>query len=81
MAYNSRHKKKTRPVVINDNEDDYIYPTKKSREQKTRNRKHDKNLIKAGLADYERHKKDSFEDTFDMITSILTTAIQKSSKS
>lgn len=37
----------------NSEDDEYIYPTKKGREHKTRNRRSDKNLIKRSLVDYE----------------------------
>lgn len=59
MAYNTRHKKQ---IASHDNGDDYVYPTKKIREMKTRSRKHDSNLIQAGLADYENKEFDLREE-------------------
>lgn len=53
MTYNSRHKKQSKLVTSYDQDDDYIYPTKKIRETKTRNRRSAANQIKAGLFDYD----------------------------
>ena len=60
MAYNSRHKKLLKLADFHTNDDEYVYPTKKIREMKTRSRKHDANLIKAGLADHENREFDAF---------------------
>lgn len=57
MAHNS--KRNRRHTTVQDG-DDYVYPTKKLRESKTRNRKKDANLIKAGLVDHENKKFDAF---------------------
>lgn len=54
--------KRNRRDTTTQDGDDYVYPTKKGREYKIRNRKHDKNLIKAGLVDYENLEEDSFVD-------------------
>lgn len=59
MTHNS--KKNHNHTAVQDG-DDYVYPTKKIRETKTRNRKHDKNLIKAGLIDEEYCEENSPED-------------------
>lgn len=48
MAHNSRRNRRDSTTHA---DDEYVYPTKKIRETKTRNRKRDKNLIKAGLID------------------------------
>lgn len=63
MAHNSRKNKH-----YNDTEegDDYVYPTKKIRETKTRNRRYAKNLIQAGINEYE-HPEDFIEDEDDML--------------
>lgn len=45
--------------------DDYVYPTKKIRETKTRNRKRDKNLIKAGLIDQVCQDNADADDWYD----------------
>ena len=37
----------------NSEDDEYVYPTKKGREHKTRDRRSSKNLIKRGLIDHE----------------------------
>lgn len=58
MAHNS---KRNRRDTTTQDGDDYIYPTAKVRETKTRNRKHDSNLIRAGLEDQENRKFDEFE--------------------
>lgn len=58
MAHNSRRNR--RDVTTHD-DDDYVYPTKKSGNH-TRNRRHDFNLIKAGLTDLENIENDSFEE-------------------
>jgi hypothetical protein len=50
VAHNSKRNK--RHTTAQDG-DDYVYPTKKARESKTRGRKRDKNLIQKGLVDYE----------------------------
>lgn len=57
MAHNS--KRNRHHTTVQDG-DDYVYPTKKMGNQ-TRNRKHDKSMIKAGLTDYENKKFDEFE--------------------
>ena len=49
MAHNS--KRNRRHTTAQDG-DDYVYPTKKVRETKTRNRKRDAALIKAGLVEH-----------------------------
>lgn len=46
----------------NNEDDDYVYPTKKVREDKIRERRSSKNLIKAGLIDFENPEHDSFEE-------------------
>lgn len=58
MAHNS--KRNHHHTTVQDG-DDYVYPTKKIRETKTRNRKRDKNLIKAGLIDHANTNDNSFE--------------------
>lgn len=62
MAHNSRHKKLLKLADFHTNDDEYVYPTKKIREVKTRSRKYDASLIKAGLADHENKKFDIFEE-------------------
>ncbi len=62
MAYNSQKYKQSKRGTAYDKEDDYVYPTKKVREKKTRNRKYDKNLIKAGLIDHANKDFDDFDD-------------------
>ncbi len=47
MAHNS---KRNRRDTTNQDGDDYVYPTKRVKNN-TRNRNHDRNLIKAGLID------------------------------
>lgn len=67
MAYNSRQKKQPKLAVSNDNnDDDYVYPTKKVGQQ-TRNRRSDRKLIKAGLVEHENpeeiiHDEDWYDD-------------------
>lgn len=57
---NNNSRRNRRDVTTHD-DDDYVYPTKKIRETKTRNRKYSANLIKAGLTDHENLKFDEFE--------------------
>ena len=73
MAHNSKKNKRHAPKQ---DEDDYVYPTAKVRETKTRGRRHDANLIKDGLLAYENPDEDADEnedqeimdDCNDMIT-------------
>lgn len=58
MAYNS---KKNRRDTTQDG-DDYIYPTAKVRENKTRDRRSDRNLIEKGLIDAEFASFDECEE-------------------
>ena len=60
MAHRSKNNSRRHPSTIDD--DDYVYPTKKVRETKTRNRRSDKNLIKAGLAEYQNRQENLPED-------------------
>ena len=60
MAHRSKNNSHRHPPVIDD--DDYVYPSKKIRETKTRGRRHDKNLIKDGLIAYANPDEDSFDD-------------------
>ncbi len=59
MAHNA--KRNRRDTTAQDG-DDYVYPTAKVRETKTRNRRSDKNLIKRGLVDFENTDLDDFEE-------------------
>lgn len=58
MAHNS--KRNRRHITAQDG-DDYVYPTAKVRETKTRDRRSGKNLIQRGLADQENLDFDAFK--------------------
>ena len=54
MAHNSKKNKRHIPILDGD---DYVYPTKKSR-NRSKSRRSDKELIQAGLDEFENPSKE-----------------------